>query len=168
MNVTFHTVGSIATAAILSLNPTEKLNSFSALKRYVIGFLVGIFIHGVLDFLPHNYPITSTFDVIFALSIFILSLFLAQIILICFSGAIFPDLVDLSAGIANKHLGIPVPQLDYKVFPWHWKEYSGSIYDGSRFIESAIFHILHLLICFSLIYVYRKNFFRGLNSQMND
>ncbi|NJM52531.1 MAG: hypothetical protein HC846_03505 [Blastocatellia bacterium] len=163
MNVTFHIVGSIATAAVLSLSPTEKWHSASALKKYAIGFAVGILIHGVLDFLPHSYPLPSKIDVIFALLVLILSLFLAQnqnklLVLFCFSGAIFPDVVDLGAGIANKHLGIPLPQLNFKISPWHWKEYSGSIYDGSRFFESTVYHILLLLICFSLIYAYRNDF----------
>lgn len=173
MNVTFHALGSIATAAVLSLNLIEKRNSVSAFKKYAVGFTVGILIHGVLDFLPHNYPIASKLDVIFALFILILSLFLTQnqnrfLVLSCFSGAIFPDVIDLSAGIINKHFKIPIPQFDFKVFPWHWKEYSGSIYDGSRFIASTIYHISVLLICFSLIYFYRKKFFRGLDSQIND
>lgn len=165
MNVTFHTVGCVATAAVLSLNQTENWNSVSALKRYVISFTAGILIHGVLDFLPHNYPLPSKIDVIFALFILILSLFLAQkqnrlLVLFCFGGATFPDVIDLGAGIANKHLGISIPQLDFKIFPWHWKEYSGSIYDGSRFYESMIYHILFLLISFSLIYVYRNKFLK--------
>lgn len=165
MNVTFHVFGSIATAAVLGLSPDEKWSSVSALKKYAIGFVTGVIIHGVLDFLPHNYPIASKFDVIFALFILVLGLFLAQnrnrfLILVCFSGAIFPDVVDLGAGIANKHLGIPIPQLDFKLSPWHWKEYSGSIYDGSRFFESTVYHVLFLLMCVSLIYAYRNSFFR--------
>ncbi|MBX7171087.1 MAG: hypothetical protein K1X72_09020 [Pyrinomonadaceae bacterium] len=163
MNVTFHTLGSIATAAVLS--PTGNWRSVAALKRYAIGFVSGILIHGILDFLPHNYPLPSKFDVAFAIVLLILTLWLAQkqnrlLVLICFIGSILPDVIDLGAGIANKHLGIPVPQLDFKFFPWHWEEYSGSIYDDSHSFESAIFHLLFLLICFILIYAYRKSIFR--------
>ncbi len=164
MNVTFHALGSLATTAVLSFKISEHWHYASALKKYVIGFVSGIVLHGVLDYLPHNYPLPSRFDIIFALILFSFTFFLIRkhnrlLILFCFVGAIFPDLADLSAGIANKHLGIPIPQLSFKIFPWHWKEYSGSIYDGSRKIESNIYHISVLLISFGLIYAYRKNFF---------
>jgi hypothetical protein len=57
MNVRFHALGSFATAAVLSLSQTENWRSASALKKYSIGFVVGILIHGILDFLPHQYPV---------------------------------------------------------------------------------------------------------------
>jgi hypothetical protein len=162
MNVTFHAIGSFATAAVLS----RKLagNSWD-MPKLTIGFAVGVLIHGVLDFLPHEYPLHSAFDVIFALMLLALMLFLAQnqnrlLILVCFAGAIFPDVLDLGPTIINKYWGITVPQLPFRVFPWHLKQYSGSIYDGSRRIESTIYHLLLLLICLPLIYVNRKTFFR--------
>lgn len=162
MNVTFHALGSFATAAVLSLKPNEKIWN---LPKFAVGFFAGILVHSILDFLPHQYPLRSTLDVIFALGLLAATFFLAHkqnrlLILACFGGAIFPDVVDLGAGIANRNLGIPIPQLSFKVFPWHWKEFSGSIYDGSRSVESNIYHILALLTCSVLIFAYRKRFFR--------
>ncbi|MEP6902440.1 MAG: hypothetical protein ABJA66_11865 [Actinomycetota bacterium] len=164
MNVIFHTLGSIATAAVLSAKPGEKTSN---LKKLAVGFFVGILLHGILDLLPHNYPLSSTLDVFFTLFLLALTIFLAQkqnriLILVCFVGAIFPDLVDLGAEIANKHLGIPFPQFSFKIFPWHWKEYSGSIYDGTRNFESLIYHSLVFLISFLLIYFYRNKLFSNL------
>lgn len=160
MNVTFHAIGSFATAAVLSLNRTENWRSAPAFKRYAIGFVVGILVHGVLDFLPHQYPIPSKVDVILASVLFCLFLFVAQkqnflLVLSCFAGCVFPDVVDLGPVIVDKYLQISFPRLPFR-FPWHLKEYSGSIYDGSRAVESAVYHILFLLICFGLIYAYRK------------
>lgn len=165
MNVTFHAFGSFAAAAILSLDFDSDWRSVSAFKRYAIGFCAGILVHGILDFLPHDYPLPSKFDVIFALALLISFLSTAQkqnrvLILACFGGAIFPDIVDLSAGIVNKHFGIPITPLSFKIFPWHWKEFSGSIYDGSRNLESNIYHLSVLLLCFGLIYAYRNKFLK--------
>jgi hypothetical protein len=165
MNVTFHALGSFATAAVLSLNPAENWRSVSALKKYIIGFVAGILIHGVLDFLPHQYPLPSKIDVVLALFLFLLVLFVAQrqnflLVLICLAGCVFPDVVDLGPVIVDKYLQISLPRLPFRLFPWHLKEYSGSIYDGSRSVESGLYHLLFLLICFGLIYFNRKRFFR--------
>ena len=164
MNVTFHTLASLATASVLSLNTSQSLFSVTALKRYSVGFILGVLIHGILDFLPHNYPLPSKIDLIFAIILFISAIFLSQkqnrvLIFVCFAGAIFPDIVDLAPGILNKHLWIPVPQLSFKIFPWHWKEYSGSIYDRSRNFESFVYHSLVFLIISLLIFLYRKKLF---------
>ncbi|HEX8249984.1 MAG TPA: hypothetical protein VF599_17560, partial [Pyrinomonadaceae bacterium] len=149
MNVTFHVLGSLATAAVLNLKPNEKIWN---LPKLAAGFFAGILVHGVLDFLPHNYPLPAKIDVGFALFLLAAAFFTARkqnrfLLLVCFGGALFPDLVDLSAGIINKHLGIPISPLPFKIFPWHRKVYSGSIYDGSRKFESTIYHISVLLIC---------------------
>ncbi len=137
MNVTFHVLGSIATASVLSLKPADKIFNF---QKLTIGFITGVLLHGVLDYLPHSYPFNSRFDIIFALILFIISSFVTQkqnrlLVLVCFAGAVFPDVIDLGGEIVNKHLGIPVLHLSYNIFPWHWKEYSGSVYDGSKQFE---------------------------------
>ena len=165
MNVTFHTIGSFAAAAILSLKKTENWRSLSALKKYLIGFAAGIIVHGVLDLLPHQYPIPSKVDVIVAPILLVLFLLASQkqnflLILICFAGCVFPDVIDLGPTIVDKYLRIVLPRLPFRLFPWHTVKYSGSIYDGSRGLESAVYHISFLLICFSLIYVYRKSVFK--------
>jgi hypothetical protein len=53
-----------------------------------------------------------------------------------FVGSLFPDLVDLSPGILNKQLGQSFPIIN-KIFPWHWHEYSGSIYGGDCGVSTA-------------------------------
>src|SRR5438045_3040597 len=132
MNITFHVIGSFATAAVLSLGKTENWRSLPALKKYLIGFAAGILVHGILDLLPHQYPIPSKVDVVLALLLLPLFLFVSQkqnflLILICFAGSAFPDVIDLGPVIVEKYLGISLPQLPFRLFPWHTKEYSGSI-----------------------------------------
>ena len=165
MNVTFHALGSFATAAALSLGKTENWRSLSAVKKYLIGFAAGILVHGILDLLPHQYPIPSKIDVVLALLLLFLFLFISQkqnfpLILVCFAGGIFPDVIDLGPTIVDKYLGISLPRLPFRLFPWHTKQYSGSIYDGSRALESAVYHISFSVICFGLLYVYRKSILR--------
>ena len=161
MNVTFHVLGSLATASALSLGRSEK---FYNIPKLAIGFVTGILIHGVLDYLPHSYPLPSRFDIGFAFLLFVAGFLVSQkqnklLVAVCFAGCVFPDVIDLGGEIANKHLGIPVPHLSFNIFPWHWKEYSGSIYNGRRQTESNIYHISFLLICLTVIYSKRKDFF---------
>jgi hypothetical protein len=137
MNVVFHTLVSLATAAVLASRIKEKepISSTKGIAISVIGFATGIVSHGVLDWLPHHYPLPSIADIIVSLVLFSGVCILARrearwVLLICFVGAIFPDLVDLGPAIVNKQMQSSLPVV--KLFPWHWKEYSGSIYDDSR------------------------------------
>jgi hypothetical protein len=161
MNVTFHVLGSFATAAVLA----ERTKTNYAVKLCV-GFVTGILIHGILDFLPHQYPLSSKIDIGLALLLLLMTLFFVRkqyilLILVCFAGSIFPDIIDLAPSIADKHLGVTIQQLPFRVFPWHLKKYSGSIYDGSRWYESTLYHSAFTVLCLSVLYLKRKNLFRA-------
>jgi hypothetical protein len=80
-------------------------------------------------------------------------------LVVCFVGCIFPDLIDLGPAIVNKRTGWSLPVV--KIFPWHWREYSGSIYDGSRAVESSLYHLIVAGVCLILLYAYRRELFRG-------
>jgi len=162
MNVVFHTLASVATAAVLSsqLKENKPVNSITGLTISVIGFTMGIVLHGLLDLIPHQYPVPSALDVVVSLILFFLIFMLAQkearwILFICFLGAIFPDLVDLGPGILNRQLRLHLPMV--KIFPWHWKEYSGSIYDGSRLWLSMLGHLVVTSISGCLILIFRQS-----------
>ena len=172
MNVTFHTLTSLAIAAVLSTKQTKPVANesfvFSDVPLLSIGFVAGVMIHGLLDYVPHSYPIKSIIDVALSLGFFLAAtIFIRQrhrlLAALCFLGAIFPDLVDLGPAIFNKHLGWHLPVV--KIFPWHWPQYSGSIYDGSRQLSSLKAHVLVAGISLSLLYLCRKNFFRGYQGQ---
>ena len=116
--------------------------------------------HGMLDYVPHSYPIPSSLDVVISLALFFGSLFVVGsrrwlTFTVCFLGSIFPDLVDLGPALLNRHLGWSIPVV--KVFPWHWRQYSGSVYDGSRSAESVLYHLLVLASSFSLLWINRKS-----------
>ena len=142
MNVTFHVLTGITVATLLSPHKPEVRTS-----ALLAGFGTTVVFHGVLDYLPHSYPIKSIVDVALALLVFGAVSFLAKphirlLLAVCFLGSIFPDLIDLAPGILNRHLGLELMEVKY--FPWHWKQYSGSIYDGSRDTESSVYHLLVL------------------------
>jgi hypothetical protein len=164
MNIIFHTLASLSTAAVLgsrwqALN-SNRLFMPSDFPFLAGGFITGIFMHGLLDYIPHAYPIKSAVDVTVSLGFFFAMLFFVKrrlwfLLIACFFGGIFPDLVDLGPGIINNFLGWSLPTI--KFFPWHWKEYSGSIYDGSRSTESLLYHLIVIGISAGLLYAFRRD-----------
>ena len=175
MNVTFHTLASLATVAILSrkIKPSAPFTLPSANESIflLIGFITGILIHGILDCAPHNYPIASIADIFLSLLLVAIMLFVIKkhyylLIIVCFVGAIFPDLVDLATAIINKRLGTTLPVV--KVFPWHWSIYSGSIYNDSQKVESAIYHLTVIIISLTVCYLLRKDWLKNNQSFRNN
>jgi len=59
MNVTFHTLTSLATASLLASrqnrNDCRRLFAPVDIPLLVTGFLSGILMHGLLDYVPHWY-----------------------------------------------------------------------------------------------------------------
>jgi hypothetical protein len=165
MNVVFHTLASVATAAVLSAQLKEKpIGSTTGLTILAIGFTTGILVHGLLDWAPHQYPVPSVLDVAVSLISFSIIFVLAHeqarwILFGCFLGAIFPDLVDLGPAILNRQMQLHLPTV--KAFPWHWKEFSGSIYDGSRRWLSLSNHVVVTGISAFLILRYRQSLIRN-------
>jgi len=146
MNVTFHVLAGLATAALLCNGDMECPRERGARpwQAGLAGCVTGIGIHGLLDWLPHAYPIPSVVDVILALCVVSVAVGCAQrrhrlLVLASFLGAVLPDVVDLAPQLMNRHMGTALPVV--RVFPWHWPAYSGSLYDGSRALESAVHHV---------------------------
>lgn len=171
MNVTLHTITAVGIATLLTniddVEQSKSLKSISFTGACV--FVAGVIGHGILDYLPHCYPINSKFDVIFSLMAMLLLLWFANksfrlILGLSFLGSIFPDLIDLSLPILNKQLGINLPTFS-NIFPWHWHQYSGSIYNGDCSI-STINHLLVLLINGIILWLKRPTLKR-LFSQFN-
>jgi hypothetical protein len=161
MNVIFHTTAAIGITVLFT--ETDKIDNSSNIrnvfKTSVLVFVIGVISHGVLDYIPHCYPINSKLDVILGLIIMTSTLLFINkcywlITAFSFIGSIFPDLVDLLPSILNKHIGLNLPIKD-KIFPWHWHDYSGSIYSGDCNL-SIINHLL-LVLTVSIICLYKKH-----------
>lgn len=121
MNISIHVIGSIATAGALSSGHNDDRWN---VPRLASGFILGILIHGILDLLPHTYPIPSKLDVLLALLIFAVAIYFAPkrnrlLIVACFVGAVIPDVIDHSPLILQKYAGFESPRLPSKIFPWH-------------------------------------------------
>ncbi len=166
MNVIFHTVLSIGiSSAVINPKTIEKGKNITIVKFISILFFLGIIAHGVLDIIPHCYPINSKID-------FIISLFLICTAILClnkryrvlvafsFLGALFPDIIDLSIPILNKYayLNITVHE---NYFPWHWKIYSGSIY-SSNCTKSSIYQTILVISIILICYLNRWKYYSVL------
>lgn len=149
MNVLFHTTTAIG-IVVLFTNLKKIEHTKYALSTMLIVFITGILSHGILDYIPHCYPIPSKLDVSLGLIMIITTTWLCNkkyrmLILTCFIGCIIPDLIDLSPAIINKQLGWNLPILD-KIFPWHFKKYSGSIYTDDCTVSTMIHMVLIIVI----------------------
>ena len=165
MNVTFHALGSFATAAVLSARLLPCDNCFflrSDLPCLAVGFGAGVLLHGLLDFAPHSYPFSVALDIVLCLLLFAAFALLVRrrnffLLVVCYLGSLFPDLIDLLPAMINKRLNLGLPVV--KVFPWHWHEYSGSIYNGSRQFESNLCHLLLLAASVILLVIFKRRLF---------
>ncbi|MBN2651506.1 MAG: hypothetical protein JXR63_03910 [Spirochaetales bacterium] len=146
MNVIFHTLTGIALGS--ALTSREKPTSMTKkIVTPILGFTLGIISHGLLDVLPHTYPLKSHVDIIFSLVAFALTLLIVKketipLFTCCFLGSIFPDMIDLGPEMANQFFNLKLPTIKAKVFPWHLPQYSGSIYTK----PSPISNLAHTLI----------------------
>lgn len=155
MNVLFHLTSAIGLAVLLTdaKSLTRSQTVRPVLVTGILGFAAGIISHGALDYIPHCYPVNAKADAVTGL---LLMLFLTVktnrkfrfITVATLLGTVFPDLVDLAPAILNKQLDLNLPIVE-KIFPWHWKEYSGSIYQSSCNIST----LNHLLLGASVIIV---------------
>jgi hypothetical protein len=166
MNITFHTITAIGVAVLIT-DTSKTENHFPLENKFVLGFsafFLGIISHGILDYIPHCYPIKSKIDILLGFIIICVGIFFTNrkyrfITALAFLGCIFPDLIDELPRIINKYFGLHLP-VHRNYFPWHWKRYSGSIYVKPNMV-SALNHIaLILTVC--LICYLRKNDFKNL------
>ena len=148
MNVLFHIVSGLGTVALVT--DTSQLKEDAPIKDIfrvtVFALTLGVISHGVLDYTPHCYPINTKFDMSFGLLLMLTLIGFSRlrykwIMLGGLLGCILPDLIDLLPAMLNKYLGLNLPKWN-KLFPWHWKEYSGSIYNS----DCAISNLNHTLL----------------------
>jgi len=158
MNVLFHTTTAIGIVALLTNTNKIERTKYS-IQTGIIVFIVGILSHGILDYIPHCYPIPSKLDVLLGSLMILTGVVLSNkryrmIVALAFLGSIIPDLIDLSPAIMNKQLGWQLPIFN-KIFPWHLKAYSGSIYTGQCTI-STINHLV-LMVLIGITFLCRRS-----------
>jgi hypothetical protein len=145
MNVVFHAAAATGIAVMLTdtragrQRPSNRIPALSAGVMGVLG-------HGFMDYIPHCYPINSKADVIISLLIIgVLTLWAGKtyrlVVASALLGSILPDLIDLGPQVLHQFTGLDV-RIRQKIFPWHWKQYSGSIYTG----DCAVSNLNHLMV----------------------
>jgi hypothetical protein len=151
MNLIFHTVFSISTVPICSKKITE---SNKPIKYLTLGFVGNIIGHGIMDLIPHDYPLTRNTDVLISFGIFLLSMIFVKkeyvsSVFFCFLGGALPDLIDkaLLPIIGFSHL---------KFFPWHWTTIINFFYNlyfnlFNQFISTVFKTVNSLVIIVSLV-----------------
>lgn len=148
MNIFFHVVTAVGvTAALTDANRIES--GKDSLKIGLLSMFCSCIIHGIIDYVPHTYPFSPKLDVAISLIVIIILIWRVNrkyriILSLAIFGSILPDLIDLLPSILEKYIGLSLPVYN-KVFPWHWAEYSGSIF-GKSDVVSDINHILVLTI----------------------
>ncbi len=155
MNVLFHTTTAIGIAVLLTdTNAIEKLNSSKkVISTGIFAFAVGVISHGALDYIPHCYPINSKVDAIASLIIILAAILVSNkkyrlIMALSFLGSLIPDIIDLSPGILNKLFDLKIPTV-CNIFPWHYQQYSGSIYTD----DCSISKLNHLLLILTIVVI---------------
>jgi hypothetical protein len=165
MNVTFHALASLAIAHVAAVAPRSSRAAASPpFVRHVLVAVAAVASHGVLDGLPHTYPIPSPVDVMFApclvlaWSRLVHPSFRALFITALF-GAVLPDVIDLGPSIVARLCGIGLPAGQH-LFPWHWPVGSGSIYSPTptQAIVSTVNHAIVVAISLALIVTHREAF----------
>lgn len=156
MNVLFHTSAAIGIAALLIEQPSKDLKG--QIKWSAVAFLVALISHGVLDYIPHCYPLRAKPDFLLSVVIMISALLLIKkryriFLLATFFGTVFPDIVDLAPQILNKYLSLNLPISD-KFFPWHLPQYSGSIFQGDCSV-STFYHLGVISLTVAILWIKR-------------
>ncbi|AQS93676.1 hypothetical protein BXQ17_06225 [Polaribacter sp. BM10] len=166
MNVIFHIATGVTIFSVVSKR--EIMENQISLPLYFFSFVLGVISHGILDYIPHCYPLNSKVDVILGLFLMLFLIYAVKmhsklLILVVLFGCIFPDIIDLSPGILNSIFNINLPIFD-NIFPWHFHEYSGSIYIDECSV-SNINHLLTLIFCTIIIYLNRMNILKNFKTK---
>jgi len=166
MNVTFHTITSLSFSVLVSKKISPATNKYflkSDTKYFLILLFINILVHGLLDIMPHNYPLNSILDVSLSLAFFLMTIFIVTkrfhlTIMMSFFFAVLPDIIDIAPKLLNKYLNTNL--LVFNLFPWHYPQYSGSMYNGQYSLFSLINHSI-VLAFFIVVVVINRNYLRN-------
>jgi hypothetical protein len=158
VNLIFHTIFSISTAPICAKKIAE---GNKPLKFLTLGFVGNIIGHGIMDLIPHNYPLTRNTDVLISFGIFLISMIFVRkkyisSVFFCFLGGAFPDLIDKAffpiIGLSN-----------IKIFPWHWANVINFFYKWySTTPPFKWFNVLAIIVSLGLFFVNIKFIYHNM------
>jgi hypothetical protein len=155
VNVTFHELAGLAIAqeTAAHLGPPDGAGRGARAAAWAVAFGLGVLSHGILDALPHYYPLKGIEDAIGALALVAVWLWRAPrwmklpLLAVCLA-AVLPDAIDLLPADLNRDFGWHLPA-DHRVFPWHWRAGSGSWRGrwGPDWRVSLTNHLIVLAFC---------------------
>jgi hypothetical protein len=156
VNVAFHELVAIALAHEAGTSG-ESPDACGA-GRWAWTCVLAVASHGIVDALPHYYPLASWEDAIVSIVLVTVWCLLVPrrmrkpLLIVCVA-ALLPDIVDHGPDDLRKHLGLPFPALP-NLFPWHWPAGSGSWRGrgGPNWIVSLVNHVIVVAFCATAIY----------------
>jgi len=163
VNLIFHTVFSVSTSPVIS---KKIVKSDKTLKYLGLGFISNIIMHGVMDLVPHDYPITTMMDVFISFALFFLAIIFVKkefrsAVFFCFLGGALPDLVD-------KGFFRVLRMNSIKLFPWHWSNVINFFYKWYK--HNWLFtmgNILAIVVSLCLLWANRKFIFKSMAKYIN-
>jgi len=124
MMLTVHALGGTASACVLNQHIKEPYHQIKDhikhnYRLFFCAFGINILLHGVMDSMPHSHTIGSLLDAVTSMLILLVLLPLWPkkgriMLLVCFLGALFPDVFDFVFMLIAVGRGI-------RLFPWHWE-----------------------------------------------
>jgi hypothetical protein len=168
LNVAFHALAGLAigqaAATRVSTPPRQGLARGRDAVVTTIAFGLAIMSHGILDGLPHEYPLRALGDLLATTAVVAAGLWLIQprfriLLLVTLLGAVLPDVIDHTPRDLNRHLGTHLPELK-KVFPWHGAGGSGSLSGDNivfrAHIASLTNHVMVVAFCATVLWLTRR------------
>jgi hypothetical protein len=151
MNVLFHTATAIATVVLVADSVRPAVSGGSYILGCLLSLIIGVIFHGILDYIPHCYPVNSRIDVMLSLLLMILLFWKTNrkykpIVAASFIGNVLPDIIDLSPAILNKYFHLNIAVIT-KIFPWHQTLYSGSIYSDNCDVSNLNHLMIIAFVC---------------------
>jgi len=156
-------VFSVSTSPVIS---KKIVKSDKTLKYLGLGFISNIIMHGVMDLVPHDYPITTMMDVFISFALFFLAIIFVKkefrsAVFFCFLGGALPDLVD-------KGFFRVLRMNSIKLFPWHWSNVINFFYKWYK--HNWLFtmgNILAIVVSLCLLWANRKFIFKSMAKYIN-
>jgi hypothetical protein len=151
LNVAFHELVGIALAH--EVGARLRTDGGSNTSSWAAACMLAVASHGVLDALPHYYPLASWEDAVVSIvlvagwCLMVPRWLRAPLLLVCVA-SLLPDIIDHAPDDLRKHLGLPFPVVS-NLFPWHWPAGSGSWRgrSGPNWIVSVVNHLIVLGFC---------------------
>jgi hypothetical protein len=134
MSIPFH----VLVGAAIAHTAASRLKGAPGVRMLTAVALLAVLSHGILDGLRHGYPFHPVPGIAVGA---VMALFwilavrgrLALLFAVSIGGALLPDVVDLGPDILRAQTGVSIPAIPCgHIFPWHWGEGSGSMYEGAN------------------------------------